>query len=599
MAIDTARVREWLAEDPDPATREEIERLVQQGDEVGLRQRFEQPLSFGTAGIRGSLGAGPARFNTAVVRKASAGLARYLREGLPAGAAARELLLPPAWRGAVPAPPRDQALVVVGHDARRGSEGFARDAARVLAAAGLSALHFRSALPTPILAFAVRHFGADAGVMVTASHNPATDNGYKVYLSDGAQVLPPHDAVIAEAAEASRVPQDREIAGPVSGRLSQVDEAEVVGAYSRCVQGLLRPGGPRLLRTVYSPLHGVGGTVLPRLMEEAGFDAPLAVAEQASPDPDFPTAPFPNPEEPGVMDLALAKGARAGADVVLVNDPDADRLAAAARLESGELRVLTGDELGVLLADHLISASEGARRLVATTVVSSTMLAKVASRAGVAYAETLTGFKWVARAARLCPGSRLLFGYEEALGYAVPDVVADKDGLSAALLVAEMAAAAKAEGRTLFAQLEELECAFGVHLTSQWSLRVQQPGAGANAMGVLAGVMARWRSAPPSGVAGFEVSRVRDLLEGEGDLPPADVLVLELASTGSEGCSQRAGRLVLRPSGTEPKLKVYFEVTGAPCDGHDLAEARREAKARLERLREAVAAQVQVQAAGG
>jgi phosphomannomutase len=604
VAVDVERVRAWLAEDPDPATRREVEVLLERGDQDGLNELFEQPLGFGTAGIRGALGAGPARFNTAVVRRTSAGLARYLREGLSPAAAAKELLLPPAWRGAVPAPSRESALVVVGHDARHGSARFAWDASRVLASAGLRALHFDSALPTPILAFAVKYFHADAGVMVTASHNPASDNGYKVYLSDGAQVLPPHDAAIAEAAQVSGVPQDLGIAGPFGGRLSQVDEAEVLGAYVTCMKELLRPEGPRRLRAVYSPLHGVGGAVLPRLFEEAGFERPLLVAQQASPDPDFPTAPFPNPEEPGVMGSALELGLRAGADVVLVNDPDADRLAVAARLETGELQVLSGDELGVLAADHLIYSGQGPGRLVATTVVSSTMLRKLAARAGVGYAGTLTGFKWVARAARLVPGCRLVFGYEEALGYAVSSAVADKDGLSAALVVAEMAAIAKAEGRTVFSRLDELQSGLGVHLTSQWSLRT--PGHGPGGQGALAGVMARWRSSPPSRLGGLEVARVRDISQGEGDLPPADVVVLELVGATGQGLREdgsgglgATGRVVLRPSGTEPKLKVYFEVAGAPCDSRDVAEARREAEGRMRRLREAVEAQVRAQVAGG
>lgn len=603
MAVDVERVRAWLAEDPDPATRHEVEVLLERGDQDGLNELFEQPLGFGTAGIRGALGAGPARFNTAVVRRMSAGLARYLQEGLSPAAAAKELLLPPAWRGAVPAPSCESAVVVVGHDARHGSAGFAWDASRVLACAGLRALHFHSALPTPIVAFAVKYFHADAGVMVTASHNPASDNGYKVYLSDGAQVLPPHDAAIDEAAQASRVPQDPEIAGPFAGRLSPVDEAEVLGAYVTSMKELLRSDGPRRLRAVYSPLHGVGGAVLPRLFEEAGFERPLLVAQQASPDPDFPTAPFPNPEEPGVMDFALELGLRAGADVVLVNDPDADRLAVAARLETGELQVLSGDELGVLAADHLISSGHGPGRLVATTVVSSTMLRKLAAQAGVGYAETLTGFKWVARAARLVPGCRLVFGYEEALGYAVSPAVADKDGLSAALVVAEMAAIAKAEGRTVFSRLDELQSGFGVHLTSQWSLRL--PGHGPRGPGALASVMARWRSSAPSRLGGLEVARVRDISQGEGDLPPADVVALELAGATGQGLSKdgsgglgATGRVVLRPSGTEPKLKVYFEVAGAPCDSRDLAEARREAKGRMRRLRDAVEAQVRAQLAG-
>jgi len=619
-------VRAWLAEDPDPESRREIQQLLDNRDEDGLAERFCHPLSFGTAGIRGPIGAGPARFNSALVRRITAGLVRYLREGLPASALEAERHLPPAWQGAVPAPCRQDALVVVGHDARHGSSRFAWDAARVVAGQGLRAAHFASALPTPITAFAVRYLGADAGVMVTASHNPATDNGYKVYLSDGAQVVPPHDAAIAAAAEASRAPQDRDISGPFGARLVQVDEQEVLSAYRATMTSLVRADGARGLRSVYSPLHGVGGEVLPRLMEEAGFAPPLVVAQQATPDPTFPTAPFPNPEEPGVMDLALELGESAGADIVLVNDPDADRLAVAVRLETGQLRCLSGDELGALIGDHLVSCGSSPGRLVAASVASSTLLAKIARAAGAAYVETLTGFKWIARAARLRPGHRLVFGYEEALGYAVSEAVADKDGLSAALVVAEMAARAKAQGRSLLGRLDELHAAFGVHLTSQWSFRLPgqasggtQPGegppkgpasfalapaqvAGVGAMEALAAVMARWRSAPPSRLAGLEVTKVRDILHGEGDLPASDVLVLEVAGgtgggeAGEAGSGLRAGgRVVLRPSGTEPKLKAYFEATSPPCDERDLPEARRLAQERLEQLKHAVAEQVRAQ----
>jgi phosphomannomutase len=466
----------------------------------------------------------------------------------------------------------------VGHDARHRSADFADDAARVVAAGGLQAWWLRSALPTPVTAFAVRHLGAVAGVMVTASHNPAPDNGYKVYLGDGALVFPPRDAAIAAAAAISAVPDDAALAGPFGPDLVELDETELLAAYRRAVLAAVGPArpGPHRLRIVYTPVHGVGGAVLPGLLEEAGFDPPALVAIQARPDPDFPTAPFPNPEEPGVLDPALAEAGRVGADLVLANDPDADRLAVAVPSPAGGFRVLTGNEVGVLLADHLISTTTGADRLVATTVVSSTMLSALAGQAGVTYVETLTGFKWIARAARLRPGHRLLFGYEEALGYAVTDAVADKDGLSAALVMADMAAGAKADGRSLLDRLDELEALLGVHTTSQWSVRLPGP----DAPTALTGLMARWRSSPPTHLAGLEVSEVRDLAQGDGELPPSDVLVLRLGS---------AGRVVLRPSGTEPKLKAYIEATSAPCRPEDLAEARRVAQARLEDLRQDVA----------
>ena len=435
-----ARADAWIGEDPDPGTRAELTALLEKGDEVGLRDRFDRPLSFGTAGLRGPIGAGPGRMNRVVVRKTTAGLAQYLldHQGHPAPS------------------------VVVGHDARHRSADFADDAARVAAASGVRVWRFEDALPTPITAFAVRQLRAAAGVMITASHNPAPDNGYKVYLGDGAQIIPPADGQIAEAAASAVVPGEAALSGPFDDVLADIDGPELLAAYRGAVLPVAGTAGPRRLRIIYSPLHGVGAAVLPRLLEDAGFEPPALVAVQAIPDPDFPTAPFPNPEEPGVLDPALADAERLRADLVLVNDPDADRLAVAVPDRSGAgFTVLSGDELGVLIADHLMATTAGADRLVATTVVSSSMLSALAARAGVAYVETLTGFKWIARAAQLRPGHRLLFGYEEALGYAVSDAVADKDGLSAALVVADMAARAKHDGRSLLDRFEELESRAG------------------------------------------------------------------------------------------------------------------------------------------
>lgn len=576
-----ARVEEWLAQDPDPVARAELEGFVERGDEASLRDRFDRPLGFGTAGIRGPLGSGPGRFNRALVQRATAGLASYLAGRAPSGGQGR---LPAAWaragealafrQGAVVGPVVP-GPVVVGHDARHGSKELAEEAARVVAGSGRQALHFESALPTPLLAFAVRHFGAAAGIMVTASHNPAPDNGYKVYLADGAQIFPPFDEAVAAAAKAASVPAGAPLLGTSGAAVVEVDEAEVLSAYAREVMRLLDPAGPRPLRSVYSPLHGVGGAVLPGLLEGAGFEPPAVVAAQARPDPDFPTTPFPNPEEPGVMDMALAEAEERAADLVLVNDPDADRLAVAVPVPGNPgFRVLTGDQLGVLIAAHLLSRSTGPDRLLATTVVSSTMLAELARDAGVAYVETLTGFKWLARAAGLRPGHRLLFAYEEALGYAACAAVADKDGMSAALVVAEMAALAKAEGRSLLESLDELEARLGVHATAQSSFRLE----GADAPSVISGLMERWRAAPPEKLGREVVTSVRDLAKGEAELPPSDVLALELG---------RGGRVVLRPSGTEPKLKIYFEVRTPPSGRRGLSEARRSARLRLSELREA------------
>jgi phosphomannomutase len=546
------RAEAWLVADPDPRTRAELATLIAAGDTDGLRDRFAHPLRFGTAGLRATLGAGPARMNRAVVRRTTAGLARWVLSRGPAAAASG---------------------VVVGRDARHGSAAFATDVADVLTACGIAVQTLVRPLPTPITAFAVRRFGAAAGVMITASHNPAADNGYKVYAGDGAQIIPPDDAAIAAAAdEAGPVPVGAAPSRPGAG----IDD-EVLAAYREAVLGLIDPYGPRGLRVVYTPLHGVGGAVLPGLLGAAGFDAPVVVAEQADPDPDFPTVAFPNPEEVGALDLALAAARRAGADVVLANDPDADRLAVAVPDRDGRWRVLTGDELGILLAARRLEVTSGPGRLVATTVVSSTMLSKLAAEVGVAYEETLTGFKWIARAARRRPGHRLVFGYEEALGFAIDEIVADKDGLSAALVTADLAAQARAEGQSLLDRLDALSARLGLHATAQWSRRAEGPGG----IEELARVVAAWRRDPPTQLGGLAVTEVVDLSVSAGGLPPTDALVLRLGARG---------RVVLRPSGTEPKLKAYLEATTDPPGLDGLDRAKREAGARLDTLRADVAA---------
>ena len=547
-----AAVGAWIARDPDPATRAELEGLLAAGDGAGLHARFDHPLEFGTAGLRGELGAGPGRMNRAVVRQTTAGVAAWIAER---GDAAR------------------QAGLVIGYDARHGSATFAADTAAVAAGAGVRTFLLGRPLPTPIIAFAVRHLGAAAGVMITASHNPAPDNGYKAYAADGAQVIPPDDGRITTlAGELGPPPETR----PAGGSLVEdLDDAALLSAYTESVTRVLDPAGPRALRAVYTPLHGVGGAVLPDLLVAAGFDPPVPVPRQAEPDPDFPTVAFPNPEEPGALDLAVAEARRVAADVVLANDPDADRLAVAFADRAGRFRVLTGDELGALLADYLLSRTTGDARLVATTVVSSSLLSSLAAEAGVDYAETLTGFKWIARAAASRPGHHLVFGYEEALGYAVSEAVADKDGLSAALVAAELAAAEKAAGRTLGDRLDDVASRLGVHLTAQLSLR----GPDVAAIARFAAVMVRLRRRPPAELAGLAVTEVVDYLAGGRGLPPADVLAWHLG---------RAARVVVRPSGTEPKLKAYLEVVTEPPGRSGLATARHRAGTVLAELRRAV-----------
>jgi phosphomannomutase len=390
-------------------------------------------------------------------------------------------------------------------------------------------------------------------------------------------VIPPQDTLIAEAAGAAPAPP------PGSGgeQVELVDEVALLGAYRRAVFGLLDSTGPRQLRIVYTPLHGVGGAVLPGLLAEDGFEQVSVVAAQAVPDPDFPTLAFPNPEEPGALDLALADAARLGADIVLANDPDADRLAVAVPDPvSGAWRVLSGDELGVLLAEQVLASTTGADRLVATTIVSSTMLSAMAAAAGVAYVETLTGFKWIARAALRRPGSRFVFGYEEALGYEVGDIVSDKDGLSAALVVAELAARAAAEGTSVVGRLDGLAARFGVYANAQWSLRLAGPAAQSE----MAEVVDRWRRDPPASLAGLAVVEVVDYAKETGELPATDALLLRL---------EEGARVVLRPSGTEPKLKAYLEVATRPPPPGRLAEARGRAGRVLQTLREDVAVRCQ------
>lgn len=514
----TARAQAWAAEDPDPQTRAELLALLDEGDVQELADRFAGTLEFGTAGLRGALGAGPTRMNRSVVIRAAAGLAAYLRRN--GGTAA-----------------------VIGYDARHKSYDFARDTAAVMTGAGLRAYLLPRPLPTPVLAYAIRRLGADAGVMVTASHNPPQDNGYKVYLGDGSQIVPPADAQIAA---------DIAAVGPLATVPQPQDGWEVLGedvldAYLDRAAGVLAPGGARDLSTVYTPLHGVGLDTLTAAFARAGFPAPLTVAEQAAPDPDFPTVAFPNPEEPGAMDLAFKTARDASPDLVIANDPDADRCAVAVPDPAADTgwRMLRGDELGALLAAHLVrrGAAVPGRDVFAASIVSSSLLSKIAAAAGLGYEDTLTGFKWIARV----PGLR--YGYEEALGYCVdPAGVRDKDGITAALLIAEMAADLRSRGRTPADVLDELAVEHGLHATDQLSVRVED-------LSLIADAMARLRSRPPARLAGLEVVSAEDLLDGAGGLPPTDGLRYRLAGEGVD-----SARVVVRPSGTEPKIKCYLEV---------------------------------------
>ncbi|MFC3504305.1 phospho-sugar mutase [Micromonospora krabiensis] len=537
------QARRWLDDDPDPAARAELQavldRLPASGPE--LADRFAGPLTFGTAGLRGPLRAGPNGMNLAVVTQAAAGLV--------------------AWLGAQ----GGSGPLVIGYDARYGSREFAERTAQVVTGAGRVALLLPRPLPTPVLAYAVRHLDAVAGVMVTASHNPPQDNGYKVYLGAalggepgaGAQIVPPADAGIEAAIRA---------VGPLAevplGPPGQVLGDDLVASYVEQATAVIAADGPRDLSVAYTPLHGVGAAVLTAAFARAGFPVPGVVPDQAEPDPAFPTVSFPNPEEPGAVDRLVALADSTGADLAIANDPDADRCAVVVRDAAAGWRMLRGDEVGVLLADHLMR--RGVTGRYATTIVSSSLLRAMCAARGLPYGETLTGFKWIVRAG---DGSvPLVFGYEEALGYCVaPDLVRDKDGITAALTVAELAAGLKTQGRTLTDRLDELAAEFGVHHTDQLSVRVDD-------LRLIADAMARIRAATPTSLLGHPVTATEDLL------PESDVVILRTETA----------RVVIRPSGTEPKLKAYLEVV-EPVTGGDVAGARARATESVTRLRTEIA----------
>ena len=565
-----ARARGWRDADPDPETRAELGQLLHSGDDAALAERFEGSLTFGTAGIRAAMGAGPLRMNRLVVGRVAAGLARYIAAGDPDAAAAG---------------------VVIGYDGRAKSEVFATDAARILSRAGISVSMLPRALPTPVLAFSVRHLRAAYGLMVTASHNPRQDNGLKLYVSDGGQLLPPDDTDITsviDAVDPLRLP-----AGWAEGPFECASADEAVSAYVTAVAaGGRRPPGTPELKVVHTALHGVGDATVRAALDAAGWPAPVPVAAQREPDPDFPTVPYPNPEQPGVLDLARATAEQVGADLVLANDPDADRLAVMVPGADG-WRALTGDELGALLGDAALSrlarVPPGRPSVVATTVVSGSLLRRLAQAAGVRCVTTLTGFKWIARAGGDTgeDGGALVYGYEQALGYAVrPDLVADKDGISAALLVLQLAAEQAREGRTLADRLDDLALAHGVHVTRERSLRAD----GAAGLARLADAVERVRKEPPRLLAGEPVtvtdlreggSGVVDLAGGCGErspgrpLPPANVLIWHAGDSA---------RVMIRPSGTEPELKLYAEAV-CPVQSRDgLAAARATAAEHVERM---------------
>lgn len=562
-----AKALAWAATDPDPTTRAQTEKMVVDGDERALREAFGGRLQFGTAGLRGAIGPGPNQMSRALVRRVATGLCAYLLEAVPD---ARE-------RG-----------IVIGFDGRHLSREFADDSAAICADHGIRVWVFDEVIPTPELAHAVPWLGACAGIMVTASHNPPADNGYKVYWSDGAQIIPPHDRGISAAIDRLS-DYDPSVVGDVeahraAGRVTPTP-AEMTDQYHRQVQALrVHPGGP--LSIVYTAMHGVGTASVVRALRTAGYSDLHLVREQAEPDGDFPTVAFPNPEEPGALDLSYALAARVNADIIVANDPDADRLAVAVPDGQGGWRQLSGNQVGCLLADDLLTngVSDGRKPMVATTIVSSRLLQRLAAAHGAAYAETLTGFKWVAHAAldHEATGGRFVLGYEEALGYSAGDVARDKDGVSAALLFCDLAAACKAEGETVLDRLTAMYRQYGLHYSVQRS--VKMPGSEGAAR--IQAAMASLRAESPTELGGLAVVRqvdvqtgkARDLatgVESDIDLPRSNVLSWSLAD-GSQ--------LLARPSGTEPKIKFYGEVREPLAADETLASGEARAAARVQAL---------------
>ena len=539
-----ATVEAWIATDPDPETRAELEALLAAGDEVALRERFSGRLQFGTAGLRAAMEAGPTGMNRVVVRESAAGISRYLLANVPDA----------AGRG-----------VVVAHDARHRSDTFAHDCAEVIAAHGIRVMLAESPQPTPVGVFAIRPLDAAAGIVITASHNPPADNGLKLYMGDAAQIVPPVDRHVAGqidavAADGMVIPED------VTPATVEPLPASIVATYRTTTLGRVPP--PTVpIRIATTAMHGVGGTLLGELLAAAGHADVHPVREQLQPDPDFPTVGFPNPEEPGATDLLAARMRSVDADVGLALDPDADRVAVLVRQPDGAPRQLTGDEVGALLGDWLLAhVTDGPARLVATTVVSSSLLARIADHYGVRHEETLTGFKWLSRPALAHPELRQVLAYEEAIGYAIGADARDKDGLSGALAVASMVAWERTAGRTLLDALDALHIRHGAHVTENFSLRYEGAGWQERRDATVAALAA----SPPTHVGGDAVVTTRWLAP--------DVLRVDLA---------RRLRVLVRPSGTEAKLKCYCEAV-EPVGSDGLGAARERARARLAATRAAL-----------
>ncbi len=508
-----AEVEAWIADDPDPKTAAELETLLDAGDEGTLKKYFNGFLQFGTAGLRGPIGPGPSCMNRAVVGRAAAGIASYMQK-------------------------RGMTKVVIGRDARYGSEDYTFETAEIMSGAGMDVYILPRPLPTPVLAFATSYLGCDIGVMVTASHNPPQDNGYKVYVgpeADGinyasSQIISPTDGFMA--ADIDAVTSLKSL--PRGTKWTILDE-EVISEYVKRTSALApRPGD---IKIVYTAMHGVGTETVQRVFNHAGFATLILVDEQCTPDPDFPTVAFPNPEEPGAIDLALKKARDFGAELVIANDPDADRCAAAINDPKVGWRMLRGDELGVVLGEWI--ARSKPTGTFGNSIVSSSALRKISSHYGIDFQEVLTGFKWLAKI------EDLAFGYEEAIGYAVDsDTVNDKDGISAAIFLAQVAMDLKRDGLTISDLLDQVWERHGFHGTEQISIRVSD-------MSAITRLLAGLRQTPPQEIAGRKVESIDDLADPKDGLPPTDGLRIWLAG---------GIRIIVRPSGTEAKMKCYIEV---------------------------------------
>ena len=528
------QVQEWIVHDPDPETRLELQNLLEQNDLDSLHDRFSGRLTFGTAGIRGVQGGGPNRMNQLTLRRVAIGIAKYLGK---------------------------DTSVIIGYDARKNSQTYAADMANVLSHYGVHSQIFTEVVPTPLVSFAVRQQSADLGIMITASHNPATDNGCKVFLSDGAQLRSPVDTEIDERIEMSQFPPREISAG--AGEIQEI-EKKVWDEYCSTIANTVR-GVSGSLTIAYTPLHGVSWKTVKRIFELSGVTDVVTVQSQLHPDPNFPSTPFPNPEEAGSLDLLFEVARNSKADIAVANDPDGDRLAIGVPTTNGEWRILTGDEVGALLCNRILESTTGQNRKVVSSVVSSSLIGKIAKEAEVEHSQTLTGFKWIISEAYRDPTKRTVFSYEEALGYAVCDSVRDKDGISAALLFIEMAEDLARKNLTILDQINNLSLKHGLHVSRSQALRISDQGSFSQ-INFAARLLDQ---KPPESLGGLHIQEFCDYDQAAstaGLLLPQSNMVRLILETGI--------RILIRPSGTEPVVKVYLEKIVKVEEGQDIDHER-------------------------